>query len=65
MELRAGNPSGIMTAGAVIESKNGKPFAKSAIFYRTFRPLMRGEVLNLRYSEVSTYLCSVHNSSSI
>ncbi len=31
--------------GAVIESKNGKPFAKSAIFYRTFRPLMRGEVL--------------------
>jgi 2-methylaconitate cis-trans-isomerase PrpF len=45
MELRAGNPSGIMTAGAVIESKDGKPFAKSAIFYRTFRPLMRGEVL--------------------
>ena len=45
MELRAGNPSGIMTAGAVIDSKDGKPFAKSAIFYRTFRPLMRGEVL--------------------
>ena len=45
MELRAGNPSGIMTAGAVIENKDGKPFAKSAIFYRTFRPLMRGEVL--------------------
>ena len=45
LELRAGNPSGIMTAGAIIENKNGKPFAKSAIFFRTFRPLMRGEVL--------------------
>ena len=45
LELRAGNPSGIMTAGAIIEDKNGKPFAKSAIFFRTFRPLMRGEVL--------------------
>ena len=45
LELRAGNPSGIMKAGAIIENKNGKPFAKSAIFYRTFRPLMRGEVL--------------------
>jgi len=45
LELRAGNPSGIMTAGAIIENKDGKPFAKSAIFFRTFRPLMRGEVL--------------------
>ena len=45
LELRAGNPSGVMTAGAIIEDDNGKPFAKSAIFYRTFRPLMRGEVL--------------------
>ena len=45
LELRAGNPSGIMTAGAIIENKNGMPFAKSAIFFRTFRPLMRGEVL--------------------
>lgn len=45
LELRAGNPSGVMTAGAIIEKNNGKPFAKSAIFYRTFRPLMRGEVL--------------------
>ena len=45
LELRAGNPSGIMIAGAIIENKNGKPFAKSAIFFRTFRPLMRGEVL--------------------
>ena len=45
LELRAGNPSGIMTAGAVIEQVNGKPYAKSAIMYRTFRPLMRGEVL--------------------
>ena len=45
LELRVGNPSGIMTAGAIIENKNGKPFAKSAIFFRTFRPLMRGEVL--------------------
>ena len=45
LELRAGNPSGVMTAGAIIENKNGKPFAKSAIFFRTFRPLMRGEVL--------------------
>ena len=45
LELRAGNPSGIMTAGAVIEIKDNKPYAKSAIMYRTFRPLMRGEVL--------------------
>ena len=45
LELRAGNPSGVMTAGAIIENKNGKLFAKSAIFFRTFRPLMRGEVL--------------------
>ena len=45
LELRAGNPSGIMTAGAVIEQVDGKPYAKSAIMYRTFRPLMRGEVL--------------------
>jgi len=45
LKLRAGNPSGVMTAGAIIEDDNGKPFAKSAIFYRTFRPLMRGEVL--------------------
>ena len=45
LELRAGNPSGIMTAGAIKKNKNGKPFAKSAIFFRTFRPLMRGEVL--------------------
>ena len=45
LELRAGNPSGVMTAGAIIEDDNGKPLAKSAIFYRTFRPLMRGEVL--------------------
>ena len=45
LELRAGNPSGVMTVGAIIEDDNGKPLAKSAIFYRTFRPLMRGEVL--------------------
>ena len=45
LKLRVGNPSGVMTAGAIIEDDNGKPFAKSAIFYRTFRPLMRGEVL--------------------
>jgi len=45
LELRAGNPSGVMTAGAVIEQVDGKPHARSAIMYRTFRPLMRGEVL--------------------
>ncbi|WP_440695208.1 2-methylaconitate cis-trans isomerase PrpF family protein [Candidatus Pelagibacter sp. HIMB109] len=45
LELRAGNPSGVMTAGAVIEQVDGRPHAKSAIMYRTFRPLMRGEVL--------------------
>ena len=45
LELRAGNPSGVMTAGAVIEQVDGEPYAKSAIMYRTFRPLMRGEVL--------------------
>ena len=45
LELRVGNPSGVMTAGAVIEIVDGQPYAKSAIMYRTFRPLMRGEVL--------------------
>jgi len=45
LELRVGNPSGVMTAGAVIEQVDNKPYAKSAIMYRTFRPLMRGEVL--------------------
>jgi 2-methylaconitate cis-trans-isomerase PrpF len=45
LELRVGHPSGLTTSGAIIEIKDGKPHAKSAIFFRTFRPLMRGEVL--------------------
>ena len=45
LELRVGHPSGLTTSGAIIETKDGKPHAKSAIFFRTFRPLMRGEVL--------------------
>ena len=45
LELRVGHPSGLTTSGAIIENKDGKPHAKSAIFFRTFRPLMRGEVL--------------------
>ena len=45
LELRVGNPSGIMVAGAIVEKKDNQFYAKSAIMYRTFRPLMRGEVL--------------------
>ena len=45
LELRVGHPSGLTTSGSIIEIKDGKPHAKSAIFFRTFRPLMRGEVL--------------------
>ncbi len=45
LELRVGNPSGVMVAGAIVEKKDNQFYAKSAIMYRTFRPLMRGEVL--------------------
>jgi len=34
-----------MVAGAIVEKKDNQFYAKSAIMYRTFRPLMRGEVL--------------------
>ena len=45
LELRVGNPSGIIVAGSVIDQKNGKVEAVSAVMYRTFRPLMVGKVL--------------------
>lgn len=45
LELRVGNPSGIIVAGSVIEQKEGKAEAVSAVMYRTFRPLMIGKVL--------------------
>jgi 2-methylaconitate cis-trans-isomerase PrpF len=45
LELRVGNPSGIIVAGAVIDKKDGKFEAVSAVMYRTFRPLMTGKVL--------------------
>jgi 2-methylaconitate isomerase len=44
-ELRVGNPSGIITSGSVIEKKDNKIKAVSAVMYRTFRPLMVGKVL--------------------
>ena len=40
LETRVGNPSGIITSGAVIENSD----AKSAVMYRTARPLMVGKV---------------------
>ena len=45
LELRVGNPSGIIVAGSVIEQQEGKAEAVSAVMYRTFRPLMIGKVL--------------------
>ena len=45
LELRVGNPSGIITSGSVIEKKDNKIKAVSAVMYRTFRPLMVGKVL--------------------
>ena len=45
LELRVGNPSGIIVAGSVIEQQEGKVEAVSAVMYRTFRPLMIGKVL--------------------
>lgn len=44
LETRVGNPSGIITSGAVIEKKENNFFAKSAVMYRTARPLMKGSV---------------------
>jgi len=40
LETKIGNPSGIITSGAVIENSD----AKSAVMYRTARPLMVGKV---------------------
>lgn len=45
LELRIGNPSGIIVAGSVIEPKGESFEAVSAVMYRTFRPLMIGKVL--------------------
>ena len=45
LELRVGNPSGIIVAGSVIKQDNETVEAVSAVMYRTFRPLMIGKVL--------------------
>ena len=45
LELRVGNPSGIIVAGSVIKQDNETIEAVSAVMYRTFRPLMIGKVL--------------------
>ena len=44
LETSVGNPSGIIISGAVVEKKENKFFAKSAVMYRTARPLMKGSV---------------------
>ena len=44
LETRVANPSGIITAGAVVENIEKKFVAKSAVMYRTARPLMVGKV---------------------
>jgi 2-methylaconitate cis-trans-isomerase PrpF len=44
LETRVGNSSGIIISGAVVEKKENKFFAKSAVMYRTARPLMKGSV---------------------
>ena len=44
LETRVGNPSGIITAGAVVKNEGGSISASSAVMYRTARPLMTGKV---------------------
>ena len=44
LETRVGNPSGIITAGAVVKNESGLASASSAVMYRTARPLMTGKV---------------------
>ena len=44
LETKVGNPSGIITAGAVVDKQDNFFNAKSAVMYRTARPLMTGKV---------------------
>ena len=44
LETKVANPSGIITSGAVVEKTENKFDAKSAVMYRTARPLMVGKV---------------------
>ena len=44
LETKVGNPSGIITAGAVVDKQDNLFNAKSAVMYRTARPLMTGKV---------------------
>jgi 2-methylaconitate cis-trans-isomerase PrpF len=44
LETKVGNPSGIITAGAVVDKQDNLFSAKSAVMYRTARPLMTGKV---------------------
>ncbi len=44
LETKVGNPSGIITAGAVVDKQDNLFSAKSAVMYRTARPLMLGKV---------------------
>ena len=43
-EIRVGNPSGLVSVGAEVASKNGVWQAGSAVLFRTARRLMQGEV---------------------
>ena len=43
-QVRIGMPSGVLTAGAVIEEKNGETKPLSGAFYRPARKLFKGEV---------------------
>ncbi|MEI9983258.1 MAG: PrpF domain-containing protein [Aliidongia sp.] len=44
VEIRVGNPSGIVSVGAEIRRDGAEWVAESAVIYRTARVLMRGEV---------------------
>lgn len=43
-EVRVANPSGLVSVGAVIGERDGKPYAESALLFRTARRLMQGEI---------------------
>lgn len=43
-EVRVANPSGLVSVGAVIGERDGRPYAESALLFRTARRLMQGEI---------------------
>jgi 2-methylaconitate isomerase len=43
-EVRVGNPSGLVSVGAVVRREGALWTAESALLFRTARRLMRGEV---------------------